>query len=360
MDSYEDAVSEPRSGRDLQVADDALWRCVDDVIERSPSSVDLRAHRLHLLAAQRFRALGQPVPEKFAADERLAAAVTLAAEITLERARAAYDGTLVLMKGLEVARRYPSPTLRPFRDLDLIADRPEQAQRALIAAGFVSVGMDDRAYEDRHHLRPLRLPGLPVLVELHRRPVWISWGSPPSTAELLSDAVPSATGISGVLALSSAHHALALAAHSWEGTPLRRILDLVDVTLIAREADPVELWDAARRWRLDGVWRTMAAAADAVLFGAPALPWHVRLWAGSVERARDRSMVRDHAARLLSPFSVLPLNEALGVAAGALGDTVGPVEGESWRVKAARMRRALRHAFERVSVHNASLRRDRP
>ena len=140
MDSYEDAVSEPRSGSDPQLADDALWRSVDGVIERSPTFVDLRAHRLHLLAAQRFRALGQPVPEDFAADERLAAAVTLAAEITLERARAAYDGTLVLMKGLEVAGRYPSPTLRPFRDLDVIVDRPEQAQRALIAAGFMAVG----------------------------------------------------------------------------------------------------------------------------------------------------------------------------------------------------------------------------
>jgi Uncharacterised nucleotidyltransferase len=359
MDSYEHAVSEPRSGGDPQVAADALWRCVDDVIERSPSSVDLRAHRLHLLAAQRFRALGQPIPEEFAVEERLAAAVTLAAEITLERARACYDGTLVLMKGLEVARRYPSPTLRPFRDLDLLVDRPEQAQRALTAAGFVSVGMDDRAYEDKHHLRPLRLPGLPVLVELHRRPVWISWGPPPSTAELLSDAVDSATGIPGVLALSPAHHALVLAAHSWEGTPLRRILDLIDITVVAREADPTELWDGARRWRMDGVWRTMTAAADAVLFGAPALPWHVRLWAGSPERARDRSMVRDHAARLLSPFSVLPPGEAFGVAADAVGRTVGPVAGEPWRVKAARMRRALRNAFERVSVHNESLRRDR-
>ena len=276
----------------------------------------------------------------------------------MERARAAYDGTLVLMKGLEVARRYPSPTLRPFRDVDLLVDRPHQAQRALLAAGFETVGTDDRAYEDQHHLRPLRLPGLPVLLELHRRPVWISWAPPPSTAELLSESVDSATGISGVLALSPAHHALVLAAHSWEGTPLRRILDLVDVTLVGQEADPVELWDAAQRWRMDGVWRTMSAAADAVFFGAPDLPWHVRLWAGRAEAARDRSMVRDHVARLLSPFSVLPPKEALGVAAAALGRAVGPVEGEAWGVKAARMRRALRHAFERVSVHNETLRRD--
>jgi hypothetical protein len=345
--------------RDLPVTDEALWRAVDAVIDRSPSSIDLRAHRLHLLAARRFRALGRAVPEEFAADERLAAAVTLGAEITLERARAAYDGTLVLMKGLEVARRYPSPTLRPFRDVDLLVDHAEEAQRALIAAGFTPVGIADRAYRDRHHLRPLTLPGLPVLLELHRRPVWISWAPPPSTAELLSDAVESATGIPGLLALSPAHHALVLAAHSWDGTPLRRILDLVDVSVVAQEADPVELWDAARRWRVDGVWRTMSAAADAVLYGAPGLPWHVRLWAGRAEAARDRSMGRDHVARLLSPFSVLPPKEALGVAAAAFARGVRRAEGETWRVKSARIRRAFRHAFERVSVHNDSLRRDR-
>ena len=358
MDSYEDAVTEHTGDPDRQVADDALWRAVDQAIDRSPSSVDLRAHRLHLLAARRFRSVGRPVPNDFAADERLAAAVTLAAEITLERARAAYDGTLVLMKGLEVARRYPSPTLRPFRDVDLLADRPEEAQRALVAAGFAPLGRDDRSYDDQHHLRPLCLPGLPVLVELHRRPVWVSWAPPPSTPELFSDAVESATGITGVLALSPAHHSLVLAAHSWEGTPLRRILDLIDVTLVAREADPAELWDAARRWRMDGVWRTTTAAADAVLFGAPALPWPVRVWAGGLDAARDRSMVRDHLARLIAPFSVLPLKHAFPVAAEALARGIRPAEGEAWRVKAARMRRAVRHAFERVSVHNETLRRD--
>jgi hypothetical protein len=176
---------------------------------------------------------------------------------------------------------------------------------------------------------------------------------------LLSDAVESATGIPGLLALSPAHHALVLAAHSWDGTPLRRILDLVDVSVVAQEADPVELWDAARRWRVDGVWRTMSAAADAVLYGAPGLPWHVRLWAGRAEAARDRSMGRDHVARLLSPFSVLPPKEALGVAAAAFARGVRRAEGETWRVKSARIRRAFRHAFERVSVHNDSLRRDR-
>jgi hypothetical protein len=334
------------------VTHESLWRAVDDVLDRSPTVADLRAHRLHLLAARRLRVLGHSVPDEFVTAERLAVAVTLAAEIALERARDAYDGPLVLMKGLEVARRYQSPTLRPFRDVDLLVDRPQQAQRALIGAGFEPVGRDDLFYEDQHHLRPLRLPGLPVLLELHRRPVWIRWAPPPSTAELLSSAVDSATGIPGVLALAPAHHALVLAAHAWMGTPLRRILDLIDTTLVAGEADPGELLDAARRWQIDGVWGTTSAAADAVLFGAPPLPWHVRLWAGNVGAVRDRTLFRDHIVRLLSPFSVLPLGRAPRVAAQALGRDIRPAAGETWRTKAARVRRAFKNAFERVSVHD--------
>jgi hypothetical protein len=358
-----DRYEHPATGRDddaiRHARHDSLWRAVDDLVDRAPTTADLRAHRLHLLAAPRLRALGHAVPDEFAAAERLAAAVTLAAEITLERAREAYDGTLVLMKGLEVAVRYPSPTLRPFRDIDVLVDRPVEAQLALIRAGFRAVGMDDHAYEDRHHLRPLRLPGLPVLLELHRRPEWVPWAPAPSTAELLSEAVDSRTGMPGVLALSPPHHALALAAHSWVGTPLRRILDLVDATLVAAEADPAEVWDAARRWQVDGVWRTTMAAADAVLFGAPRLPWHVRLWAGRLEAARDRTMIRDHVVRLLSPFSVLPLGSALGVAAEAVGRELRPAPGEAWWIKAARTRRAFRDAFKRVSVHDHALKGDR-
>ena len=330
----------------------ALWRAVDELLDRTPTAADLRAHRLHLLAARRLRLQGHSVSDELIVAERLAVAVTLGAEIALERAREAYDGTLVLMKGLEAAQRYPSPTLRPFRDVDLIVDRPYEAQRALIAAGFEPVGMDDRYYEDKQHLRPLRLPGLPILVEVHRRPVWVPWAAPPSTAELLSDAVDSATGISGVLALSPAHHALVLAAHSWAGKPFRRILDLVDTTLVADEADPAALWETARRWQIDGVWRTTNAAADAVLFGGRA-PWHVRLWAGNVGVMRDRTVLRDHVVRLFSPFSVLPPQRALGVAGQALVENLSPASGETWRTKTARMSRALRNAFERVSVHDA-------
>jgi Uncharacterised nucleotidyltransferase len=340
----------PVSEAVLDFPDEQLWHAVGELLDRAPTAADLRAHRLHLLSARRLRLQGRPVSNELAVAERVAGAVTLAAEITLERARAAYDGTLVLMKGLEAAQRYPSPTLRPFRDVDLLVDRPWEAQRALIAAGFQPVGMEDRFYQDKQHLRPLRLPGLPVLVEIHRRPEWVSWAPPPSTAELLSEAVGSATGIDGVQALSPAHHALVLAAHSWSGTPFRRILDLVDTSLLAREADPVALSDAARRWHVDGVWRSMRAAADTVLFGQRA-PWHMRLWAGDLRATRDRTVLRDHVVRLLSAFSALPPQRAFAEAGRAVARDLRPGPGETWAVKVGKARRALRNASEQLSLH---------
>ena len=43
-------------------------------------------------------------------DRRAVAAQQLAAELALREIRAAFDGTLLLIKGLELACRYPDPT----------------------------------------------------------------------------------------------------------------------------------------------------------------------------------------------------------------------------------------------------------
>jgi hypothetical protein len=329
-----------------------LWAAVDRLVDRATSLDNLAAHGLHLFAAHRWRAVGRKVPEALVDEERRAGAVLLAATIALEQARAAYDGTMVLMKGMEVGVRYPDPILRPLRDVDLLVDRPDRAQRALVAAGFEPVGRDDAYYARRHHLRPLALPGLPIVVELHRRPEWVGWAPPPSAPELLSEAVPSVTGIDGVLAPSPAHHALLVAAHSWAGAPLRRILDLVDVTLLAGgDFDRAELWEAARKWEVDGVWKTTSAAADAVLFGGPSLPWHVRLWARDLADVRERTVFTNHVRRIASPFSALPVRRALPAAGRAAGHAVRRAEEDTWRSKLRRAARALRHASQPVSRH---------
>jgi hypothetical protein len=39
-----------------------LWSAVDALIDRAATEDDIRAHRLEVLAARRYRVLGRPVP----------------------------------------------------------------------------------------------------------------------------------------------------------------------------------------------------------------------------------------------------------------------------------------------------------
>src|SRR5918999_6237008 len=91
-----------------------IWEAVDSLIDRSPGLHDLRAHGLHLLAARRRRAQGVPMPAELAAEERVAADVSLMGRPLLERGVPAVEGPILVVKGPEGAHRYPSPHLRPF------------------------------------------------------------------------------------------------------------------------------------------------------------------------------------------------------------------------------------------------------
>src|SRR5437763_383951 len=147
-----------------------LWDAVDRLVDRSPSMADLQSHGLQLLAADRWRRLGRAVPADVAVEELWAAAKTAATDEILARVRAACEGRLLVLKGPEVAAHYPTRTLRPSADLDILAEDATETQAALVAAGFERVGaFDDDYYEGLHHLRPLRLPDHPVpVIEIHR------------------------------------------------------------------------------------------------------------------------------------------------------------------------------------------------
>src|SRR5712691_3463489 len=159
-----------------------LWDRVDELVDRAQDITDLREHRLELLAARRWRALGRPVPTELVDEERLAAIMTLAAPPLLEKIRASLEGPIVLLKGPEVAARYPSPALRPYGDLDILVPDARAAHEALKRTGFEEVG-DPALYVDLHHLRPLWLRPLPLLVEVHAAPKWIVSLEPPATSE---------------------------------------------------------------------------------------------------------------------------------------------------------------------------------
>jgi hypothetical protein len=320
-----------------------LWERVDRLVDRAVDAppADLEAHGIHLLAARRLRALGRPVPAELVASERAAVLRELAVPPLLARVRAAVDGPIVLFKGPEVAARYPDPALRGYGDIDLLVRAPQAAQLALLDAGFVVV--DD--YEFPHQQLPLRWPGLPLLLEVHNRPSWLRWMTPPSNEELFRIAVPSAVETAGLLTLPPAEHGLLLAAHSWRHAPLRRLVDLVDVAAMTDGLDPSVLAALARRWGLSSVWATTTRAAESLLDASPGVSWSVRLWARHLHDVRDRTVAEKHAVVWMGAFwAPTPLGK-LAALASAMAEDVRPLGGESWALKTARTARAVRDAF---------------
>jgi hypothetical protein len=330
-----------------------LWTAVDGLVDRAPRLADLRAHGLHLLAARRLRALGRPVPDELATERQLNAVQALAVAPLLERVREACDGPLVVMKGPEVAARYAEPSTRPFRDLDLLAPDAPAVQRALLDAGFRPTG-EPELYVDIHHLRPLYWPGLPLVIEVHARPKWVAGLPAPPVEELVEAAVPSATGVAGVLGPALAHHVLAVAAHSWAHMPLSTLLHLVDVAALLEGADSAEVAALARRWGLQRVWRATLAGRDWALYGhRPRTP--MRYWAGNLAAVRERTVVESHLARCTAAFWALPPHRAAAAAGAAILDAALPQGGEPARVKLHRTRHALRNASARLSDHHLAL-----
>ncbi len=330
-----------------------LWEAVDALIDRAPSADDLRSHRLEVLAARRYRTLGRPVPPDFVAQERLAAIALMTAPLVLERVRAAYDGPAMVLKGPEVAARYPDPALRGYGDIDLLVPDAEEAQRALLAAGFELVG-DPELYVDIHHLRPVLANGVPLAVEVHSRPKWLEALASPPTEVLFESAQASATGVEGMLAPSPAQQALLLAVHSWAHEPLRRLRDMIDIAAVAAAADHAEIDALARAWGVERIWRATIAAVDALLSDQPT-PWALRMWAQNLGRVRERTVLENHLQRWLSDFWAMPPLAAARSLPRTFVEEIGPEGDESWRDKLSRTALAVRNASRRRSHQDREL-----
>ena len=54
-----------------------LWAAVDRLLDSAPGLEDLRVHRLQLLAARRWGALGRPVPRELVEEMHWAGVVAL-------------------------------------------------------------------------------------------------------------------------------------------------------------------------------------------------------------------------------------------------------------------------------------------
>jgi hypothetical protein len=329
-----------------------LWDAVDGLVDRAPRISDLSFHGLHLLAARRYRQTGRLVPRDLTSAERASAVLTIVAPLVLQQIRRAYDRTIVLMKGPEAASFYPDAALRPFRDLDLLVPDAEEAQRALLAAGFVTAGSAE-PYVDLHHLQPLQWPGAPLLIEVHDRPKWPAGLPLPSRAELLASAVAGSTGVPGILALPPELHAMVIAAHSWAHAPLGRLVHLVDLAAVTATLDRDSLDRTAASLGMRRVWRASIGVVDA-LFDDGRSTWPLRLWARNLRAVREPTVLETHLARWLPPWSGLSPRAALRANAVTISRELAP-RNEPWSRKLRRTLHAFRNATQRRSDHNRAL-----
>jgi hypothetical protein len=334
-----------------------LWDAVDALVGRMNRVDEVVEHRVAGIAARVLRSQGCEVPDEYLDFERRAAVASLVAPAVLTRVREAVDGELLLLKGPEVAARYPDPALRGFGDLDLLVRDPAGVHEALVASGAEAIG-DPELYVGIHHLRPLAWPGLPLAVEIHSRPKWVDRLRPIDSATLFERTQPAAVAVKGVLAPAPAEHAVLIAVHSWAHEPLRRLRDIIDVAALLTETRRDDAAKVATRWGVERLWRTTVAAVDALIYEEqPGLV--LRFWARNLAQARGRTVLEEHLQRLFSDFSILAPRAAARRLPATILRELQPEPDESWRRKGRRTILALRNGFRRRFEHDEQLARDR-
>jgi hypothetical protein len=331
-----------------------IWRNVNELVDRAETVTALHAHRMHLYAAWRWRGLGRPVPEELVEWERGAAVQRLGAPILLRHVREAYDGPMVLLKGAEVAARYPKPQLRPSLDLDLLVPDAKAVQKALLAGGFTE-RLVYQPGEGHHHLRGLEWPGVLMRVEVHSAPNWPTWLKPPPTEQLFEAAVSESVVGHGVLALPPAHHALIVTAHMWREVPLVRLGQLIDVRVLSLEADPDELERLAGQWGLRRIWKKTDEPARRLLDGEHRHGGAGRFRARRLETVSEVTVIEAKLAELSAPFRGLPPGSALVASSRELFSELRPDLGETWVEKLRRSAGALRQVSRSRAARDREL-----
>jgi hypothetical protein len=331
-----------------------LWEGVDGLLERL--TPDLASeHGLGPLAARRLRLAGDEVPEHLLREERAGRTATLVAPELLKRAREAYDGPLLLVKGPELVARYPDAARR-FGDLDLVAGDAEEAQEALLAAGFSLQDRDwpPEGYDDvsrpHYHLHPLEWPGLGLRIEIHKHVKWPEGLRPPRNEELFEAAVPSVVGVEGLVTAHPNHHAVLLASHAWGEIPMRKLRELVDVFAFVDDGDRDELRRLAARWGIERGWSSTLAVGDWLFRAAPE-PRLVGVWARYLRELREPTVLEMHVQEWLSPFWLAPPRAATRKALRAVLRDLRPRPNQTWGGKVRQTVSALTHPLSSTSEH---------
>ena len=327
------------------------WRRIEEIVNGGASADELRIHRLHLIAARVWAAQGRTIPAALQVEQRLAAARAMAAPALLEKIRAAYSGPLMLHKGPELAARFPDPLQRPFRDLDLIVDDPAAAQAALLAAGFVEVDDPTRYGSVHHHRCPVAWPGIPLAVEIHRVPHQPRELPPVDVEDLFRRAVPSATGIPGLLAPEPSTHVVLIASHGWRHAPLGRLGDLLDVAAMLAAGDCSRASSRAETWGWGHMWKTVHRTTNALLSDERPT-WPLRLWARHLGAPRERTVLERHIADVAAAACAQPPASATASVARTIKNKVFRQDGEAWDERLRRARVVFAHSFTPLSKHD--------
>ena len=228
-------------------------------------------------------------------ERREQARTVLLSEELLEGLVEDYGHPMVLVKGLEAAMLYPNPTMRHFRDVDVVAGSPLELFRLVRSRGF-SQKPNRRSDIDHHHLPPLIEPGGRLAVEVHHRVNTPAWAQIESDV-LFSAALASRTGIPGLTRPRDDHHALIMALHYWK-SGLTRQRDLLDALLFAAAADR-SVEDTAAELGLARVWNITVQLAEYQLLGEPNRIASI-LSSGPLAR---KSRITGHSrARLVIPY----------------------------------------------------------
>ena len=220
----------------------------------------------------------------------------------LQRVRAAVPGRLLIIKGPEIAARYPAPHHRVYNDLDVLAERPGDVYGALRDAGWRPI--HSGAFDRTHQFPSLVDDTTSLPIEVHRRLAWPAWVRAPRPESLLERAVPSRLGIGGLETLDPVDHTLQLCAHSWLHRPFRALRDLLDVELFRQECDPRELDRRAREWGLERLWRLTARANDHLFRGAGRRPLGLALLGRHVLGVRPSSRLPEVVMKAIGRFAV--------------------------------------------------------
>jgi hypothetical protein len=298
----------------------------------------VQAHQLGPLAVKRWSETGRDVPAALLRERRVAHVLPLMATQVMKRARDAYTGRMLLIKGPEIAALYPADA-RLYGDLDVFVDDPQAAYDALLAAGFER----DAETETRpHHFPSLLWPGVGLPIEIHTQLAWPRHLEPPRNEELFAEAVPSSLAVAGLETASPVHHAVLVAAHGWKHMPLSFMRDLIDVAVLAEQSDRAELERVARSWGVERIWQTAYATAN-WLFAGGRRPVATRLWARSLHGPREETILERHVRRWVTPFWALPLPRATVAAAKNVALDIRPGDGDSWRAKLRRTATVATH-----------------